>query len=97
MQCEVYFKNGMRLVSSNDLVKCVYNNPDVQKVILMRDGHKWTINLDSNSRLIFWRDINFSSPQKTIYNIGYQKTIKGKNIKTIMKILPNNEVILVGK
>ena len=96
MQFEVFFRNGMRLVSSNDLVNCVYNNSDVEKVILTRGRYKWIVNLDSDARLIFWRDINFSSPPQTVYNIGYQKTIKGKNVKTIMKIFPDNKIELVS-
>lgn len=94
MQCEVYFKNGMRLVSSEDLVKSAYNNPDIEKVVLMRDNKKWTIELTPLDRLIFWRDISLSSPAQITYNIGFQRTIKGRNFKSIMKILPNNEVIM---
>jgi len=97
MQCEVYFKNGIRLVSSNELVKSVYNNPDIEKVVLTRDGHKFTVKLSPPLRLIFWRDIKVSSPKEVIYNIGFQRTVRGKNVKTIMKILPNNEIILEGK
>lgn len=97
IQCEVYLKNGIRLVSSEELVKTVYNNPDVEKVILMRNNKKWTVNLSGSDRLIFFREIKMSSVPEITYNIGFQKTVKGRNVKTIMKILPNDEVIMEGE
>lgn len=97
MQCEVHFKNGIRLVSSKDLVKSVYNNPDVEKVVLMRDKRRYTINLSPSNRLIFFREIKAGSMPEITYNIGFQRTIRGKNVKTILKILPNDEIILAGE
>jgi len=97
MQCEVHFKNGLRLVSSNELVKSVYNNPDVEKVVLMRNKRRYSINLNPNTRLIFFREIKLGSEKEIVYNIGFQRTIRGKNVKTILKILPNDEVVLVGE
>lgn len=97
MQFEVHFKNGIRLVSNEDLVKSVYNNPDVEEVVLMRNNRKFSVHLKPDFRLIFFREIKLGSEKEVIYNIGYQQTIRGKNIKTIMKIMPNDEIILVGE
>ncbi len=97
MQCEVYFKNGVKLVSSKDLVKSVYNNPDVEKVVLSRNKRKFSVVLNPAIRLIFFREIKLGSEKQIVYNIGFQRTIRGKNVKTIMKILPNDEIILEAK
>lgn len=95
LQCEVHLKNGIRLSSNEELVKTIYNCPEeIEKVILMQGPKKFILPIKSGMRLIFFRNIKMGSPSEIIYNLGFQKTVRGKNVKAILQILPNNEFIL---
>ena len=95
MQCEVHLRNGIRLSSNEDLVKSIYENPqEIEKVLLMQKGKTVIVPIKSGMRLVFFREITCNSPPETTFNIGFQKTIGGRNFKAILKILPNNEFIL---
>ena len=96
MKYEIQFKSGIRLTSKEDLVKTLYNNTDIEKVVLQQGDKKFALNLTPGMRLIFFRDIKIgNSPDETIHNLGFQKTIRGRNMKAIMKIFPNGNVVLM--
>ena len=95
MQCEVQLKNGIRLSSNKELVKTIYENPqNIEKVLLMEKDKTFILPIKPDMRLVFFREIKAGSEPQIIYCLGFQKTIRGVNFKSILKIFPNNEFVL---
>jgi len=90
----VYLMNGGVLTSDKDLVECVYNNPDIGALEVNVNGVRAKVKLNPGCRLIHFRKIEKGSPEKITYCIGFQKTIRGRNFKTILEIRPNGELVL---
>ena len=89
----VSFKNGA-VLTSNDLFSIVFNNPEINSVEINANGLKAKVLISDGSRLIHFKKFSVSSPPKVTYCIGFQKTIRGRNVKTIMEIKPDGTVIL---
>lgn len=102
MSWTAYYANGTQLDQyPDDGSTNTYNDIDREKLVkfsLSVFDKTFTVAIEDGRRLIYRKRVmkNPGKPDTVIHLLGWQKTVKGENIQSIMFISPD-EVISAGR